>query len=121
VKQVARDLAGTTAPTPDRLSDAHKQWRAKDQQTADKIAALEDLAAKLQARVDEFRAQPGLNDALASALRTKIAALIESKGEHDGESEAIRAHIEKLQAELDGLATKPGHSATDAAATPRKK
>jgi chromosome segregation ATPase len=121
VKQVTRDLAAATAPTSDRLFDAYKNWRTKDEHTAEKIAALEDLAVKVQARVDEFRAQPALKDELANALRLKIAALTESKGEHDEQSDAIRAHIKKLREELDGLGIPAAYATTAAAArTPRK-
>ena len=120
VKQVTKDLAAATAPTPDRLFDAYKNWHTKDEHTAEKIAALEDLAAKVQDRVDEFMAQPALREELANALRLKIAALTESKGEHDEQSDAIRAHIKKLQEELDGLG-KPGYATTTAQARATKK
>jgi chromosome segregation ATPase len=120
VKQVTKDLAAATAPTSDRLFDAYKNWRTKDEHTAEKIAALEDLATKVQDRVDEFMAQPALREELANALRLKIAALTESKGEHDEQSEAIRAHIKKLQEELDGLG-KPGYATTTVPARAAKK
>ena len=94
-------------------------WRTKDDHTAEKIAGLEDLAAKVQARVDEFKAQPALKEELAHALRLKIAALDEFKGEHDEQSDAIRAQIKTLRAELDGLG--PGYATGAATSKTSKK
>jgi chromosome segregation ATPase len=121
VKQVTKDLAAATAPTSDRLLDAHKNWRTKDDHTAEKIVAVEDLGVKVQARVDEFIAQPALKEALANALRLKIAALTESKGEHDEQSGAILAHIKKLREELEGLEPAGYATAAAPARTPKKE
>jgi len=103
LKQVAKDLAAAAKADPDRLFGAYKTWKGKDERIAERIAVITDLHARIEQRVEEFKAQPALREQMAEILRARIAALKESKGTHDRESGAVQAQIRKLQEELEAL------------------
>jgi hypothetical protein len=115
VKNYARQFA-TTEVDPARALDLHRQWKTRDDQSAERIAALQDLLVKVKQHVDLLKKDS--TDDVAAVLKETIYRLLQESALHQNQNKALQDRINELQKELQAIQPPPVQ-ARQAAPVPR--
>ena len=118
VTNFARQFASSEVD-PGRAFELHRQWKARDDQSAERIAALEDLLEKIEDHIETLKNEN--TEDVAAVLKETIQKLLRDSAEHQQQNQALQARIDKLQAELIEIESPPGGSPPDAAAKAAKR
>jgi len=107
-----------TLSVPINVEDAfqkHESWKAANEQTKQRIAALMNIRSKVAERFDQLKSENP--EAARSAFEGKVEALKQGLTEPTKRSEEIKQQMKSLQDEIDSL---QNHQQTAAAKRAKK-